>query len=186
MMGIILLSSCNATRFLKEDQSLLKRTKIVFKNEKNKQDRLSVENELLTFIDQKPNDKLLFFIPKEYIYLVNSQPANNHWLGKGLKGLGEPPILYSEDASKKIAANMQKHLRFKKGFYEAKVDFLVDDKKSKEDGVLREGVMFGKAIPALSLTSYLWVRGTRSKVLITIVRIKIYWPLSNPLKTRLM
>ncbi len=131
MMGIILLSSCNATRFLKEDQSLLKRTKIVFKNEKNKQDRLSVENELLTFIDQKPNDKLLFFIPKEYIYLVNSQPANNHWLGKGLKGLGEPPILYSEDASKKIAANMQKHLRFKKGFYEAKVDFLVDDKKEQ-------------------------------------------------------
>ncbi len=126
----MILSSCNTTRYLEKDQSLLKKTKIIFKNEKFIADKKSLEAELLTFIEQKPNEKLLFFIPKEWLYLSNNQADDDKWYNKGLKGLGDPPVLYKEEVSKKIALNMENHLKFKKGFYEAKVDFIVDEKRS--------------------------------------------------------
>jgi outer membrane protein insertion porin family len=130
MMMLFLMSSCNSTRYLEKDQSLLKRTKIIFKNEKSVENKKSLEAELATFIDQKPNEKLLFFIPKEWLYLTNNQPDDNAWYKKGIKSLGDPPVIYSEAASKKIAGNMENHLKFKKGFYKAKVDFIVEEKKS--------------------------------------------------------
>ena len=61
MMMLFLMTSCNSTRYLEKDQSLLKRTKIIFKNEKSVENKKSLEAELATFIDQKPNEKLLFF-----------------------------------------------------------------------------------------------------------------------------
>lgn len=130
LMMMITLSSCFSTRYLEKDQSLLKKTKIVFKNEKSKTVKKALENELVTFIDHKPNDKLLFYIPKEWIYLINSKNSEENWYSKGLKSLGEPPVLYDEGSAKRIASNMENHLKFKKGFYQAKVDFIVDEKRT--------------------------------------------------------
>ena len=129
-MILMIMSSCNSTRYLEKDQSLLKRTKIIFKNEKFIENKKTIEEELATFIDQKPKEKLLFFIPKEWLYLTNNQPDDNTWYNKGIKGLGDPPVIFTEEASKKIAGNMENYLKFKKGFYKAKVDFIVEEKKS--------------------------------------------------------
>ncbi len=122
------ISSCNTARYLKPQESLLKGTKIVFKNEKNLKDKNTLVNELLTFVDHKPNEKLLFLIPKEWLFLANSQPDMDTWYNRGLKNLGEPPVLYNEEKSKKIASNMASYLRYRKGYYDAKVDFITDEK----------------------------------------------------------
>ena len=45
MMMLFLMSSCNSTRYLEKDQSLLKRTKIIFKNEKSVENKKSLEAE---------------------------------------------------------------------------------------------------------------------------------------------
>jgi outer membrane protein insertion porin family len=111
--------SCNTNQYLLPDQSLLKKANIVFKNEKLIKNKVELQNELLTFITSKPNEKLLFVIPKEYIY--------SKYKGV-LKNLGEKPTLYDEAAAKKIAQNMENYLRYKKGFYEAKVDFITEEK----------------------------------------------------------
>ena len=127
---VLFLSSCDSTRFLQPDQSLLKKTKIVFKNEKSVKDKTTLESELLTFIDPKPNEKLIFFLPSEYLYLANSGSGKDEWYHRGIRNLGKPPVLYSEDAARKIAANMENHLRFKKGYYDARVDFITEESRA--------------------------------------------------------
>lgn len=115
---IVALSSCDATKYLTDEQSLIKGTKIVFKSNKTVKDKSQLEAELLTFVTVKPNTKLLFFIPKEWIYL------------KGATTIGEPPSIYDESATVQNVKNMENYLRFKKGYYNAKVDFLVEEKRS--------------------------------------------------------
>lgn len=128
MFSIVLLSSCNTNKYLAADQTLLKKTKIVYKNEKDIKDKNSLQNELLTFITSKPNDKFLFFVPKEYIFMSNATQNKDKWYHKALRSLGEEPVLYKEADAKKIALNMENHLKFKKGYYEAKVDFYTEEK----------------------------------------------------------
>lgn len=128
LFSVILLSSCNTNKYLAADQTLLKKTKIVFKNEKTIIEKNSLQNELLTFITVKPNNKFLFLFPKEYIYMSNVVQNNDKWYHKALRSLGEEPVLYSEVACKNIALNMENHLKYKKGYYEAKVDYFTDEK----------------------------------------------------------
>ncbi|MGB4957953.1 MAG: hypothetical protein WBO36_00690 [Saprospiraceae bacterium] len=130
LIVISFLTSCNTTKYLRPDESLLTKTKIIFKNEKNVSDRKTLEKDLLAFVDQKPNEKLFFFIPKEYIYLANSQEGKNGFFNKILKGIGDPPVIYSDSMSNSVVAKMENYLRFKKGYYDAKVDFFVEEKRS--------------------------------------------------------
>lgn len=128
ILSVLFLTSCNTNKYLQPDDSLLKKTKIVFKNEKNIPDKKSLTNELTSFINDKPNNKLLFFIPKEYVYVKNVGKDKNKWYHKAIKSLGEPPVLFDEAEAKKTALNMENHLKFNRGFYEAKVDFFTDEK----------------------------------------------------------
>ncbi|MFN8339492.1 MAG: hypothetical protein U0T36_10800 [Saprospiraceae bacterium] len=109
------------------DQTLLKKTKIVFKNESKVQDKSFLELELATFITQQPNSKFLLVIPREYIFMANYGQSKDHWYNKALRSIGEPPTLYNEADAKKIALNMENHLKFKKGYYDAKVDFITEE-----------------------------------------------------------
>jgi outer membrane protein assembly factor BamA len=113
-------TSCNSNQYLLPNQTLLKKANLVFKNEKTIKNKTELQNELLSLITSKPNEKLLFVIPKEYIYLRN----NN-----ALRNLGEKPTIYDEAQAKKIANNMENYLRYKKGYYEAKVDFITEEKQ---------------------------------------------------------
>ncbi|MCE2789629.1 MAG: BamA/TamA family outer membrane protein [Saprospiraceae bacterium] len=122
------MASCNASKFLAPEESLLNKTKILFKNEKKVSDPGAIRQELTAFIDQQPNEKVLFFIPEEYLFLANTREGKSSWIRRGLKGLGKPPVLYDVEKCKKVAKNMENHLRYKKGFYHAQVDFLSEEK----------------------------------------------------------
>ncbi len=124
---VILLTSCNSTKYLADGQSLIKGTKILFKSNTKINDKKSLEEELFTFIKDKPNEKLLFFIPKEWIYLRNSGMGDTLWYHNGLRALGQPPSIYKEDVVSKTVQEMENYLRLNKGYYEAKVDFIVEE-----------------------------------------------------------
>ena len=125
----IFYSSCNTARYLHSDESLLKGTKIVYKNEKNVSDKSSLTNEILQLIDYKPNGKLLFLIPEEWLYLSNIRSGkDSSWYNKAFSKLGAPPVLYDEGKHKIIASNIENYLRFRKGYYEARVDFITKEK----------------------------------------------------------
>ena len=113
-----------------DGQSLIKGTKILFKSNTKINDKKSLEGELLTFIKDKPNEKLLFFIPKEWIFLRNSEVGDTLWYHNGLRALGQAPSIYKEDIITKTVQEMENYLRLNKGYYEAKVDFIVEESNS--------------------------------------------------------
>lgn len=127
LVALAMLSSCTSSRFLTTNQMLLEKTKIVFKNEKDVKDKSTLLKELEPFITLEPNNKILFFIPREYLYLANADTTQNHWYNKALRNLGEKPVLYDEEKAKTIVSNMENYLRYKKGYYDARVDFLVNE-----------------------------------------------------------
>lgn len=123
-LSIVLLSSCNTARFISANKSLLKGSKIVFKNEKNVINKSALINELTPFIDHKPNEKLLFVVPEEWIFLTNSKTEDTSWYNRSLRSLGEPPVYFDENKAKLVSANMENYLKYRKGYYDAKVDFI--------------------------------------------------------------
>lgn len=127
LCGFLLLTSCNSSRFLPSEESLIENTKIIFKSKNKVKDESKLREELLTFITVEPNHKLLFVIPKEYLYMANADTLQQKWYNKAMRSFGEPPSVYNEGEARNIAKNMENYLKFKKGYYEAVVDFIVDE-----------------------------------------------------------
>jgi outer membrane protein insertion porin family len=113
---LCLLSACNTTKYLQKEQSLVKKNSIIFKSNSAKSQKDNLETELLTFIQQKPNTKFLMFVPREFLYFSK------------FKSQGQEPVIYNDSISKKTAKNMENYLKFKKGYYNALVDYFTDEK----------------------------------------------------------
>lgn len=126
---IFLLNSCNSPHYLASDQTLLQNTKIVFKSKTKIKNEAKLKEELSALITLQPNHKLLFVIPKEYFYVTNAKPEQQKWYNKAMRSIGEPPSLYDENEAVEIAKNMENFLKYKKGYYEAVVDFFVEEKQ---------------------------------------------------------
>ncbi|MBK9254311.1 MAG: BamA/TamA family outer membrane protein [Saprospiraceae bacterium] len=113
--------SCNSTKYLQPNESLLKESNLEFRSESVIKDKKNLLKEVSALIEQKPNAKLLFFIPKEWIYLRNSENADSTFFKRWLKGLGEPPTIYDEKITTLTATKIQNLLQNKRGFYNAEV-----------------------------------------------------------------
>jgi outer membrane protein assembly factor BamA len=114
-------TSCNTSQFLSPDEKLLKQSRLDVRSEEKISDKTALIKELNKLIDQKPNTKLLFFIPKEWIYLKNSGPGKDKFFNRWARSLGEPPLLYDSLTAEKTRIKIQNYLRNKKGFYDAEV-----------------------------------------------------------------
>lgn len=140
LLVLLFTSSCNTSRFLPPEQLLLKNTKIVFKNKSKIKGQSKLEDELSTFITMHPNHKLLFVIPKEYLYLTNADSTQQKWYNRALRGMGEKPVVYDENKATDVAKDMESYLKYKKGYYEAKVDFFVEEKQYGWESSTRQEV----------------------------------------------
>ncbi len=119
--------SCNVGQYMTSDQSLIKNTKIVFKNKNEVIDNKKLTTELNSFITQKPNGKLFFIVPKEYIFLKNSGANKNSFINKSLRLTGESPNFFKLDEAKLVSKNMENYLKYRKGYYHARVDFITEE-----------------------------------------------------------
>ncbi len=117
-----MVSSCNTSKYLREDQSIVVKNRILYEGEEDIDDKLTLTTDLNTFIQQEPNNNFLLIYPREYFYLKHSSPGDTSWFKNWLRNdIGEPPTLYEEQLSKSTATAMQQFLRNKKGFYKATV-----------------------------------------------------------------
>jgi len=109
---------------------LLKKSEVVIKTKGKYEPQSQLLKEINSIITQKPNTKLFFFIPKEWIYLINSQPNDTTWLDSGLRKIGEPPVLLDYEGIRKSVLDIQNYLKYEKGYYDAIVDYAIDEKSS--------------------------------------------------------
>ena len=106
----ITLSSCYSTRHLEKDDFILRGNNIVVNNQKNNIVKGISKKEIRNIIKQKPNKKIIGFIPF-YLFIYNlSNPKKNNWAHSYLRKIGEQPIKLNTFLIEKSINQIQSHL----------------------------------------------------------------------------
>ncbi len=123
MAGIILLASCNSTRFVPEGKYLLNKISVKADDKNLKHEELKIH------IRQKENLRILGVLKFHLgVYNLSSGKKDNDWL----KRVGEAPVLYDEFQAQKSKEQLQIFLK-NKGYYNAVVkDSMVINQAKKK------------------------------------------------------
>jgi outer membrane protein insertion porin family len=117
----LLISACKSTKFLNEDESLVKEVKIEFEGTFKNFNKESLTKDLNYLVRQQKNKKF-FWIPREYIFFKSSEPGDTSKIDKWVRrSLGEPPSIYDDKLTSASTKAMEQFLRFKKGYFHASV-----------------------------------------------------------------
>ncbi|NNE14101.1 MAG: BamA/TamA family outer membrane protein [Saprospiraceae bacterium] len=130
---LFFLSACNTVKYLADDEVLLSEVETNFTSEEKITKPKRLKSELIQFYKQKPNTNFMW-IPREWYYYRNLDPADTTWIKKWSKNsLGEEPSILDTSLITKTSKEMQNYLRNKKGFYEAVVSdtIIYKGKKAK-------------------------------------------------------
>lgn len=128
---LIAISSCNTTKYLNEGQTLITNSKIKIITKDKKVNKTLLALEVDPFIIQKPNKDFLF-IPREYIYYKNSQPADTSKFDIWRRTkLGEEPAILDSSLIIKTCDNLKQYIQLQKGFYDAEVNYSIKIKNKK-------------------------------------------------------
>ncbi len=116
--------SCRSTKYIPENQYLLKNYKIEADSRKIKKDELD------KFVRQRPNKKILgirFFLR---VYNMSNIKKNN-WLNRWLRKIGEEPVVYDPFVTERTTRQLASYLQ-NKGYFNASVSdtVLKDNQKA--------------------------------------------------------
>jgi outer membrane protein assembly factor BamA len=125
LLIILVLSSCNPTKYVPQGETLLDETHITINKEGIK------KSELEPYIKQKPNKRI--FGAKFYLGLYNlSNIDKDRWPHKWLREIGEEPVIFDPVATEKTKEQIQSFIT-SKGFFDSHVMETVEtaNRKSK-------------------------------------------------------
>ena len=132
LLTAALLTSCNVTKYLSEDQELLTAQRVEIRKGAKLDNRGEVSYELSVLTQQKPNGNFLFLFPREHFYLANSKPRDTTRIDRFLRNtIGQPPVYYSDSLSRRSAALMEDFLRYR-GYFNATAYHEPDRRKDKK------------------------------------------------------
>jgi hypothetical protein len=144
LVALLVLPSCNSTKFLKEGEVLLTKAEIIIQNDTtanlSAKEVTNLKLEMEQFYQLAPNGNTFYGRPREHVYYKKYQRSDS--LGReNLKNskIAEIPALLDYDKIEGSALDMQNYLRNKKGFYNATVryDVTINNKKAKASYTIR-------------------------------------------------
>jgi outer membrane protein assembly factor BamA len=105
--------SCNPTKYVPEDQTLLDRNELIIKPQEIK------KADLLPYIRQKPNDRI--FGARFYLGLYNlSNIDKTKWPHGWLRQIGEEPVIFDPNAAAQSADQLKSFIA-SKGYFDSSV-----------------------------------------------------------------
>ena len=123
ILAILLLSSCNPTKYVPKDETLLDETHIIINKSGIKKEAL------LPYIKQKPNKKI--FGTKFYLGLYNLSNINkDKWFHKWLREIGEEPVIFDPYSTDKSKAQIQSYIA-SKGYFDSHVMETIETENQK-------------------------------------------------------
>lgn len=130
VLGIIFLSGCTATKFLKEDESFYAGAKIKMNAQGKIAGQGELKEQLETLITPEPNGVFLGMRPAVWFYYKAGNPQK-----KGLRNfmktkLGSPPVLLSDATPGQTAQMLEGQLN-NEGYFKSKVSFEIKTKRKK-------------------------------------------------------
>lgn len=111
--SLLLVTGCSVTKHVPENMHLLNKVQIKTSSKQLKPD------DLLPYVKQKPNKKILGFRFHLRVYSL-SNPRKSGWLNSGLRTIGEDPVLFDSNAVSGSSRNIKLYLQ-SKGYYNAVV-----------------------------------------------------------------
>jgi len=126
---VLLLSSCNATKFVPEKQYLLNKATVRITDNKQID-----PTDLLSYLRQQPNTEILGFW-KLQLHIYNTAPSDtttkaNKKLAANAHRIGEAPVVYNQDMTVASMFQLKKAMQ-NKGYFDAEVDTTIAIKKRK-------------------------------------------------------
>ena len=115
------LLSCSNTKYLRNNEVLFKRSKIVIDNKKDIKLSRSVIDELNEVLYPQANTKIFGLKIPLYFYNIAGNPTKKQWFKRYLKNkLGEPPVLYNEKQSNEVAELINNRLEIN-GYFNSRI-----------------------------------------------------------------
>ncbi|MDR2474621.1 MAG: outer membrane protein assembly factor [Bacteroidales bacterium] len=122
ILPVLLLVSCNTTKFVPDGEYLLNSVQIKVEAD-NKTDKNAVKGIALTdYLKQRPNYKVFSSWDMRLgLYSLAGQDTAK-WYNRFLKKIGQPPVIYNETLAENTVLDFQQVL-FNKGYMDANVYF---------------------------------------------------------------
>jgi outer membrane protein assembly factor BamA len=127
VFALLQLFSCRPTKYVPDNEYLLKKNEIEFEEKTTK--KTLKKDELEKHIRQKPNKKILGLKFHLWLYNLSNIDKDNKF-NKLLRKLGEPPVIYDKYTKNKTEKRLTQYLR-NKGYHLAEVDDSVRFKNKK-------------------------------------------------------
>ena len=139
IIGVLLLSACQTTKYLGPEEVFLEDNKIELKTDQQIKKKGSFKYELSTLYKQKPNSKFLF-VPREWYYYRLQDTLDQSKFSKGFKRwrmrqFGEEPVLHDPVLTEKTERAMEYYLHHK-GYFLAKVQSFSEYKDAEQKKVV--------------------------------------------------
>ena len=127
---IFSLFSCYSVKHLETDEYILKTNKILINNNDQTRIKNISKQEINTIIKQKPNKKILGFIPF-HLWIYNfSNPDKNNWINTYLRKIGEKPVILNNNLVEKSINQIKAHCE-NNGYFTSSVTRNIEYKKHK-------------------------------------------------------
>ncbi|MBO7522360.1 MAG: BamA/TamA family outer membrane protein [Bacteroidales bacterium] len=122
---MIILSSCNPTKYVRDDESLLSKNNVVVR-------KGAIEkNEVERYIRQKPNKRI--FGARFHLWLYNiSNLEKNNWFNRWLRQIGEEPVIFDEYQMERSTEQIKSYIS-SKGYFDSNVSEEVFVHKKEAD-----------------------------------------------------
>ena len=131
IIGVILISGCTATKFLKEDESFYTGTKINIDAQGDISGQGDLKEELQGFITPEPNPTFLGMRPSVWFYYKAGTPKKKKGVRNFIKTkLGSPPVLLKDATPEQTARALEGQLN-NEGYFNSEVAFEVKTKHKK-------------------------------------------------------
>ncbi|MBS0011872.1 MAG: BamA/TamA family outer membrane protein, partial [Bacteroidales bacterium] len=129
LLAVMLFYSCNPTRYVPSDKSLLDKSEIKTDNSRIK------KSDLEPYIKQEPNKKI--FGARFHLGLYNlSNIEKEGWPHGWLRKIGEEPVIFDPFVAGKSSEQIENYL-FSKGFFNAELATDISTNKQKTDILYR-------------------------------------------------
>lgn len=121
---MLLMISCNLTKYVPENQTLL--SNIYIKSDLPEEDSENLKD----YLNQTPNNKILGFWHLKLNFYNLSDTSKNRWIDNWLRKIGEPPIIYDSLKTEYSKEELKKVL-FNKGYFNSEVTTTTEITKRK-------------------------------------------------------
>ncbi|MCD4770535.1 MAG: BamA/TamA family outer membrane protein, partial [Bacteroidales bacterium] len=120
---LVIINSCNPTKYIPQEASLLEKSDIMIDNNKVK------KADIQPYIKQTPNKRI--FGTRFHLGLYNlSNIEKNRWPHGWLRNIGEEPVVFDPFAASKSVEQIENYL-FSKGYFNVEADADYFERKKK-------------------------------------------------------